>query len=238
MLRHLYRHLDRLNCQHPFQRCCTSLPLPPTGEQDAIGCPSDAFGMSGTTVLLGWVDNTLAQSFRALMPLHAPCSSVPFGGMGGECTPTAWPTMPLEGATQSGCLMCLARPSCQLNSVAIAKGAAHASATTTKVFKYWDATVSPYKQALYWEQDAGPPLTKRLLVLIKERLLVNAQSGNRHAQWVRTHLAMSVSPSHPHHLMGRSPGLMAPSPAVHQVSSPLTSTAHPPAPAHLTKTAP
>jgi hypothetical protein len=38
----------------------TSLPLQPTGEHDAIGSLSGAFGTSGSTLPLGWVDGTLA----------------------------------------------------------------------------------------------------------------------------------------------------------------------------------
>ncbi len=37
-----------------------SLPLPPTREHDAIGGLSGAFGTSGSTLPLGWVDGTLA----------------------------------------------------------------------------------------------------------------------------------------------------------------------------------
>ncbi len=46
------------------------------------------------------------------------------------------------------------------------------------------------------------------------------------------------SPSHPHNHVGGSPGPMAPSPAIQQVSSPSTITSRPPTPAPLTKTAP
>jgi hypothetical protein len=42
---------------------------------------------------------------------HSPCHSVIFGSMGGEYTPTAQPTMPLDGAPQTSCLSNLARPS-------------------------------------------------------------------------------------------------------------------------------
>jgi hypothetical protein len=45
--------------------------------------------------------------------------------------------------------MSLAHPSRQLNSAAIAKWTARASAD--KVLAYWDATASPHEQALHWE---------------------------------------------------------------------------------------
>ena len=38
----------------------TSLPLQPTGEHDAIGSCSGAFGRSSSTLPLGWVNGTLA----------------------------------------------------------------------------------------------------------------------------------------------------------------------------------
>jgi hypothetical protein len=42
---------------------------------------------------------------------HSPCPSVTFGSMGGEYTLTTRPTMPLEGAPQTGCPSSLAQPS-------------------------------------------------------------------------------------------------------------------------------
>jgi hypothetical protein len=42
---------------------------------------------------------------------HSPCRSVTFGSMGGEYTLPAQPTMPSEGAPQTGCPSSLAQPS-------------------------------------------------------------------------------------------------------------------------------
>jgi hypothetical protein len=42
---------------------------------------------------------------------HFPCRSMTFGSMGGEYTLTTQPTMPSEGAPQTGCPSSLARPS-------------------------------------------------------------------------------------------------------------------------------
>ncbi len=53
-----------------------SLPLPPTGEHNAIGGLSGAFGTSGSISPLGWVDGTLAHILRGVnaiifpSPLH------------------------------------------------------------------------------------------------------------------------------------------------------------------------
>jgi hypothetical protein len=102
---------------------------------------------------------------------------------------------------------------------------------------YWDANASPRERMLCWEKKAVPPLSSRLLS-IRERLLANAQSEVRRAQWVRTYLAMSISPSHPQHHTGGSQGPMAPSPAAHWVSRPSSSMAQTPTPARLTKNAP
>jgi hypothetical protein len=141
--------------------------------------------------------------------------------------------MPSEGAPQTGCLTSLAQSTRRLNSVAITKWAARASAD--KVLAYWDVNASPSEWILHWEANAGPI---RANLQIKARLIANAQALDQRAQWVRDYLAMSASPSHPHHRMGGTPGQMAPSPAIHQVSSPSTSMAQSSLPACLTKTAP
>jgi hypothetical protein len=155
------------------------------------------------------------------MPSYSPRCSMPFGSMGGEYIPVARPTMPSEGALQSDCPTSLARPSCRLDPVAIAKWVARAS--TDEVLKYWDTTASLCKQTLCWEQTPDPPHSSHLSPTM--RLLVNECSWAWRAQWVCTHLAMSASPSHPYHHEGGSTGPMAPSPAIQQVSSPSTSTA-------------
>jgi hypothetical protein len=165
-------------------------------------------------------------SFGASMPTYSPCH---LNIMGGGYSPTAWTSTPLVGVT----------PSC--HPTAIVEWAARASADAVseyahEILAYWDANASPHERTLFWEKNAGPPLYSRRS--IKERLLANAQSEVRRAQWVCTYLAMSVSPPHPHLHKGGSTGPMAPSPAVTpQVSSPSPSKARPPKPAHLTKTA-
>ena len=92
------------------------------------------------------------------------------------------------------------------------------------------------ERTLCWEKNADPPLSSRLS--IKERLLANAQSEVRCAQWVCSYLTMSISPSHPQHHTGGSQGPMAPSPAAHRVSRSSSSMVQTPTPARLTKTVP
>ena len=139
------------------------------------------------------------------------------------------PNMPSVEVTQSS------------HPIAIVEWAARACADEVseyahEILAYWDANASPRERTLCWEKNAGPPLSSRLS--ISERLLANAQSEVRRAQWVCTYLAMSVSPSHPQHHKGGSQGPIAPSPAAHWVSRPSSSMAQTPTPAHLTKTAP
>jgi hypothetical protein len=43
-------------------------------------------------------------SFGVSTPLYSPHSSVSFESMGGEYTPTSWPTPPSDEATRSSCL--------------------------------------------------------------------------------------------------------------------------------------
>ena len=123
---------------------------------------------------------------------------------------------------------------------AIVEWAAHASADAIseyahKIISYWDANASPREGTLRWEKNAGPPLYSRRSM--KERLLANAQSEVRRAQWVCTYLAMFVSPLHTF-TRGGGHG-SEPSPAVTpQVSRPSSSMAQTPTPARLTKTAP
>jgi hypothetical protein len=139
-------------------------------------------------------------------------------------------TTPLVGVT----------PSCHPTD--IVEWAARASQDAVseyarEILAYWDANASPRERTLCREEKAGPPLSLHLS--IRERLLVNAQSEVRCAQWVCSYLAtMSISPPHPHLHKGWSTGPMAPTPAITpQVSSPLASKARPPTPAHFTKTA-
>jgi hypothetical protein len=148
--------------------------------------------------------------------------------MGGGYSPTARTTTPSVRMTPSS------------HPTAIIEWAAPASVYAVyeyahEILEYWDANASPHKQTICNEENAGPPLSLRLP--IRERLLANEQSEVRCAKWVCTYLAMSVSPSHPHHHMGGGMGMMAPSPTIPpQVSSPSPSKANPPTPAHLTKT--
>ena len=82
---------------------------------------------------------------------------------------------------------------------AIVEWAARASADAVseyahEIIAYWDANASPREGTLCWEKNTGPPLYSRRS--IKERLLANAQSEVRRAQWVCTYLAMFVSLLH------------------------------------------
>jgi len=93
-----------------------------------------------------------------------------------------------------------------------------------EILAYWDANASPQERTLCDEDTCGPPRSSCLPH--RERILANERSEVRRAQWICTYLAMSVSPSHPHHQMGgRSPGLMAPSPATTGAAMPSPSLA-------------
>jgi hypothetical protein len=113
--------------------------------------------------------------------------------------------------------------------MAIVEWAARANAddvfeSALEILVYWDANASPHEKTLCNEDTAGPLRSLRLPP--RERIRANEQSGVRHPQWVCTYLAMSVSPSHPHHQMGgRSTGLMAPLPATTGAAMPLPSLA-------------
>jgi hypothetical protein len=212
----------------PYHQRGSMTPLAAPLAPLAQACPPDPPGPSN-----GWMAPS-PKSFGASTPSTSPRCSVPFRSMGGDYTPTACPTILSEGAPQSGCLTSLARSSHWPKPADIAKWVARAS--TDEVLDIWDATARTREQTLCWEQTPGPPHSSHLSPMM--RLLANDWSQARRAQWVHTHLAMFASPSHPYHHLGGSTGLMAPSPVVQQGSTPLMSMAHPPMPAHLTKTAP
>ncbi len=65
----------------------TSLPLQPTGEHDAIGGLSGAFGTSGSTLLLGWVDGTLAHILWGVNAIIFPMQLRVFCEHGGGIIP-------------------------------------------------------------------------------------------------------------------------------------------------------
>ena len=167
-------------------------------------------------------------SFGASTPTYSPHHHV---NMGGGNSPTARTPTPLVGVTPSS------------HPTDIVEWAARAcpedvSEDAHEILAYWDAHATPHEQSLFWATNAGPPLSSR--PSIRERLLANARTEVRRAQWVRSYLAaMSTSPSHPHRHKGGRTGPMAPTPVIPpQVSSPSTSKARPPTtPARSTKTA-
>ena len=140
-------------------------------------------------------------SFGASTPSYSPHSSVSSASMGGEYFPTARRYMPSVKVTRSG------------HPTTIVEWAARASADTVsesvdKILAYWTPYAHPLEQALCSEQTCCDYCDIGGLPLYLER-----EMQARCAQWVCTYLAMSVSPSHPHHHTGGSLGLMAPSPA-------------------------
>ena len=65
-----------------------SLPLPPpTGEHDAIGGLSGAFGTSGSISPLGWMDGTLAHILRGVNAIVFPSQLHVFYEHGGGIFP-------------------------------------------------------------------------------------------------------------------------------------------------------
>ena len=193
---------DPSGCQRHLVPLTMSCPLRTWGGTYASGFKQPLVLVVGTCTHIIWGVNT--NIFRSPSYKH-----------GEGCTPTAWPTMSSAGATRIG------RPTY------IVEWAAHTS--TNKLLSYWDATVSPSKRTLYWEKNAGP-LINRHHLSIKGILLANEQKEAKHAQWVRTHLRMSISPPHPHHQMGENMGPMAPSPANHWVTRPSPSKVRPTTP--------
>jgi len=205
----------------PYQQRGSTMPsaISPTPlAQAAPPCRSD-----------GWMAPSPI-SFGASTPSYSPRSAVSSASMGGEYFPTARRYMPSVEVTRSS------------HPTAIVEWAARACAdevseSAREILAYWDANASPRERTLCWEKNAGPPLSSRLS--IRERLLANAQSEVRRAQWVCTYLAMSVSPSHPHYRMGGiSAGLMAPSPATTGAAMPSPSSARPSPPARSTPSHP
>ena len=88
--------------------------------------------------------------------------------------------------------------------------AAAVSASVDDVLEYWMTYAHPHETALFKQQ------TRDLYCNISgSPLYPEREMRARRARWVCTYLAMSVSPSHPHHHTGGSPGPMAPSPADH-----------------------
>jgi hypothetical protein len=95
----------------------TSLPLPPTGEHDAIATPAahsschlvpfmSMGGGSPQTRLHSCLQGLMApspMSFGVSTPSHSPHYFVPFMSMGGECTPAAGPLQLPTGATRYSC---------------------------------------------------------------------------------------------------------------------------------------
>jgi hypothetical protein len=65
----------------------TSLPLPPTGEHNAIGSLSGAFGTRGSISPLGWVDGTLAHILRGVNAIVFPSQLHVFYEHGGGIFP-------------------------------------------------------------------------------------------------------------------------------------------------------
>ena len=140
-------------------------------------------------------------SFGASTPTYSPHHHV---NMGGGNSPTARTPTPLVGVTPSS------------HPTDIVEWAARAcpedvSEDAHEILAYWDAHATPHEQSLFWATNAGPPLSSR--PSIRERLLANARTEVRRAQWVRSYLAaMSTSPSHPHRHKGGRTGPMAPTP--------------------------
>jgi hypothetical protein len=183
-----------------------SLPPSPTGEHDALGGPGGTFlspprairehggGMSSSGVarLLVWVDGTLAQLILCWV-VNAIIFPSPSQKKGGGIFPDGSNYYAIGKGTPSS------------HPTAIVEWAACASVYAVyeyarEILEYWDANASPHEQTICNEENAGPPLSSPLP--IRERLLANEQSEVRRDQWVCTYLAMSVSPSHPHHHMG------------------------------------
>ena len=161
---------------------------------------------------------------RHHIPLTAPCLL----GAWGEYFPAARRYMPSVEVTLSG------------HPIAILEWAACASADTVsesvdEILAYWTAYAHPLEQALCSKQTCRNYCNIGGLPLYPER-----EMQAHCARWVYTYLAMSVSPSHPHHHTGGSLGLMAPSPADHRrVSRPSSSIAQIPTPTPArTKTPP
>ena len=142
-------------------------------------------------------------SFGASTPSYSPRCAVSSASMGGEYFPTARPNMPSVEVTRSG------HPTAIVEWAACASAAA-VSASVDDVLEYWMTYAHPHETALFKQQ------TRDLYCNISgSPLYPEREMRARRARWVCTYLAMSVSPSHPHHLTGGSPGPMAPSPADH-----------------------
>ena len=160
---------------------------------------------------------------RHHIPLTAPCLL----GAWGEYFPAARRYMPSVEVTLSG------------HPIAILEWAACASADTVsesvdEILAYWTAYAHPLEQALCSKQTCRNYCNIGGLPLYPER-----EMRVRCARWVCTYLAMSVSPSHPHHRMGgRSTGSMAPSPATTGAAMPSLSLACPSPPARSTPSHP
>ena len=142
-------------------------------------------------------------AFGASTPSYSPCRAVSSASMGGEYFLTARPNMPSVEVTRSG------HPTAIVEWAACASAAA-VSASVDDVLEYWMTYAHPHKKALFKQQTydlycniSGSPLYH------------DREMQARHARWVCTYLAMSVSPSHPHHHTEGSQGPMAPSPADH-----------------------
>jgi len=197
-------HLAQASARAPRPSVGKSLPLLTTGEHDAICGLSGTFGIAFPSLLralqehgggvymstvprpLVWVVGTRAHVIWGVNTNIFPSPSQLNGGGG------VFPNGSDYYAVGRG-------DSILSHPTAIVEWAACASADAIseyahKIISYWDANASPREGTLCWEKNAGPPLYSRRSM--KERLLANAQSEVRRAQWVCTYLAMFVSPLH------------------------------------------
>jgi hypothetical protein len=111
--------------------------------------------------------------------------------------------MPSVEVTRSG------HPTAIVEWAACASAAA-VSASVDDVLEYWMTYAHPHETALFKQQ------TRDMYCNISgSPLYPDREMRAPRARWVCTYLAMSVSPSHPHHHTRGSPGPMAPSPADH-----------------------
>ena len=133
-------------------------------------------------------------SYGASMPSYSPCHSISSTSMKGEYFPMARPNMPSVEVTRSG------HPAAIVEWAACAS-AATVSASVNDVLKYWMTYVHPHEKALFQQQTCDLYCNISGSPLYPDR-----EMQARRARWVCTYLAMSVSPSHPHHHMGGSPG--------------------------------
>ncbi len=96
---------------------CLAAPMTPAISSSPGSYPPTTLLQSPLTILLSCYHPLPPVGGSTMHPLslkqpseHSPCCSVTFRSMGRESTSTAWPTIPSEGAPQTGCPTSLAWP--------------------------------------------------------------------------------------------------------------------------------